>query len=164
MAQVSVEKLRLKASSMISEADTSDKLCQQWAEDRLAELGQQWREEVQPKLRIVIQELQMRLETYGTNLPGAQLSELLKDAGLEHPGYRASTVDQFFFPEWVNQTTEHTVKALENIRDGVKSESRNRNLRNKGQALLALLEPITSDEVTTSWLDRSGFNGTWTGL
>lgn len=164
MAQVSVKALRDKASLMISEADTSDKQLQTWAEDKLAELAATWRAEVQPKLALVCLTLVNRLNDHGTAVEGRELDTLLKDAGLQHGGYRAGTLDQFFFPEWVNQTTPHTVVELEKVRDGDKSESRNKQLRGKGQALLALLEPITSDEVTTSWLDRSGFNGTWTGL
>ena len=164
MAQVSVEKLRTKASLMISEADTSDKELAQWAEDKLAELQATWRAEIQPKLELVFLTLYNRIENYSTAVVGQEMAELLESAGLVHKRGRASSVDQFFFPEWVNQTTPETVRSLEDTRDGLKSGSRNKHLRDRGEALLALLEPITSDEVTTSWLDRSGFKGTWTGL
>lgn len=164
MAQVNVAALRTKALSMISEAETLEARSRRHAEDRLAELQSIWRAEVLPKLTLVLHTALNRLEKFGEEISGQELTTLLAEAELESRRGWPQKLEQFFFPEWVRQTTPETVLSLKETKAGVRESQEAVRLRERGAALLGLLEPVTSEEVTTSWLDRCGFKGTWTEL
>lgn len=165
MANVSVNTLREMATRMQEEGYQGECKDIDDAKMTLADLRAEWELKVAPKLRNAAALFVMGL---GVESQPVELErQMLEESGLipSEPGsgvrFTKGGFDAWLFDNWALRERGKATSSLYNIINHKEIDRNWIELQNRGRALHTLLTPIESEYITTSFLERAGFAGSW---